>query len=198
MEVRKQFTFYASFFEAMEALSLADRGRAVTMLCQFALKGIEPPPLTGKLKIFMDLTMPNLIASRKKALSGKAGALVTNTIRNGKGEIEIKNEDEVEDDSPPRDRFEKFWDLYPVKVGKEQAWAVWKRLQPDSQQVCFALERWRKSRQWSQQQGRFVPRAAKFLEERHFEQIPQDAMPTGAEGYLDEAAVEAIAQVMKG
>ena len=202
---RKQFTFYESFYKAMADMGMHKRGLAITLICEYALRGVEPPPQCGKMKMFMDLVYPNLAASRKKALAGQLGAGVTNRKRSGKIEKEIEIENNVERESlgqlslPEIQQvcFEKFWDLYPVKIGKEDAWAVWMRKLPDVEVVCASVKAWRQSKQWNQEHTRFVPRAAKFLEQEYYLQTPEGAAPCGAVGQLGAAELEAIQRIMR-
>ena len=63
-----------------------------------------------------------------------------------------------------------------------------------------ALDAWKQSEQWLEDGGRFVPRAAKWLLERHFENPPAAAksgVPKGASGELGAAELEAIQRVLK-
>lgn len=73
---RKQFTFYASFFEAVSMLSRAtDRCRVYEAICRFGLYGEEPDPnkLTGGAALAWQLIRPVLDAGRRRAESGKRG-----------------------------------------------------------------------------------------------------------------------------
>ena len=97
-----------------------------------------------------------------------------------------------------RDEFDFFWDAYPLKLGKKQAWLVWKKNEPELEQVMSALARWKRSKKWQTEEGRYIPRADKFLEEKHYEQPPRETVPMGASGYLGQAEVEAIERLMNG
>lgn len=193
---RKQFTFYASFFEAMSGMGMYKRGIAITLMCNYALHGMELPPLDGKMKMYMDLVRPNLEAGRKKALAGQVGASVTNRKRGGKKENEMEKEMEIEHKCVSRDGFERFWDLYPVKIAQEEAWAMWKIKNPDPDTVIDALGKWKNSRQWIKDAGQFVPRAAKFLEQEYYLQTP-DGAQKGVYGHLGKAELEAIENIMR-
>ena len=202
---RKQFTFYASFYEAMSEMNMTARGKAVTILCEYALYGIEPPQMKGALKMYVDLVRPNLEASRKKALAGHVGAGVTNRKRSGKkekeneneNEIEIEKENEIERECDTRAGFERFWDLYPVKIGKEDAWLVWKQKKPDAETACQCLQSWCNSKQWNKDGSHFIPRAAKFLEQEYYLQKPEIKVPMGATGLLGQAELEALERIMR-
>ena len=61
-----------------------------------------------------------------------------------------------------------------------------------------ALECWKRSKKWQAEEGRYIPRADKFLEEKHYKQPPKDGVPMGASGYLGKAEMEAIERLMNG
>ena len=121
-------------------------------------------------------------------------------------EVEIENEIEIEKESLlhtgsgpvvcVRDEFDLFWEAYPLKLGKKQAWYIWKKNEPELDTVMTALDCWKRSRKWRAEEGRYIPRAEKFLEEKHYEQPPKDAVPMGASGYLGAAELEAIERLM--
>ena len=123
-------------------------------------------------------------------------------------ENEIENEVEVEIEKESYlyisslsgetvgDDFERFWNSYPIKLGKQQAWEAWLADPPDMYLLERAITCWKRSRQWRQENGRFIPRAEKFLKEKHYLDLPKDAVPSGASGYLGKAELEAIERLM--
>ena len=203
MEGRKQFTFYRSYYEALRKLPKSQRLKALEAVISYALDGNEPENLNDVQMMAFLLIRPTLDTGRKKALAGQLGAAVTNRQKSGKGEkeveiekeIETENETENEDDSPPG--FSAFWELYPVKLGKDKAKDAWMKLRPDPQTVCDGVKKWMQTKQWKDERGRYIPRAAKFLEERHYDHLPGDHIPMGATGALGKAELEAIAMVMR-
>ena len=94
--------------------------------------------------------------------------------------------------------FDVFWNLFPVKVGREAAWETWQWKQLTVGEVLPGLHKWLRSHTWRRDNGRYIPRAAKFLEEEYFRQEPNGDIPTGGTGELGQAELEAIAAVMKG
>ena len=124
-------------------------------------------------------------------------------------EVELEKELEIEKESlytdcvcvnrdTDTDRFERFWDFYPVKLGKQKAWEAWQEENPDLDKAITALECWKRSRQWRQENGRYIPKAANFLKEKYFLQIPEGSVPMGASGHLGMAEMEAIENLMRG
>ena len=64
------------------------------------------------------------------------------------------------------DGFDRFWASYPRRVGKKDAVAVWKKIDPDDalvDRIVAGVERWKRSEQWTKDEGRFIPYPATFL-----------------------------------
>ena len=130
---------------------------------------------------------------------------IENEIEN---EVEVEEEEEIEKESylyisslsgeTPGEEFERFWDLYPIQLGKQQAWEAWQADPPDMRQLETAIRCWKRSRQWRQENGRFIPRAEKFLKEKHYLALPKEEVPMGASGHLGQAEMEAIERLMNG
>ena len=129
-------------------------------------------------------------------------------------EIEIEKEIEIEHEcvkaSPaeskptaPGSAFTSFFDKYPNKINREEAWTAWKSLNPDSGNVLAimdGLEAWKRSDRWTEEGGRYVPSAAKWLRDRRWEITPpagKQKVPMGASGTLGAAELEAIQRVLR-
>lgn len=77
---------------------------------------------------------------------------------------------------PPKDYrpewFDAFWAIYPRKDGKQAAYKAWCKLRPD-RAACAAmaagLERARTSRQWTKDDGEFIPHASTWINGRMWE-----------------------------
>ncbi len=68
--------------------------------------------------------------------------------------------------------FLAFWDAYPRKVGKGDAWRTWKKLRPSARTlelILLAVGRQAKSEQWRRDRGQFVPHPATWLNQRRWE-----------------------------
>lgn len=230
MEKRKQFTFYGSFYEALEKLPAEQAQQGLWAIVTYGLTGTEPDmTLEPAAAAVFVMAKPVLDASRRKAdaitESNKRRAkankrvqchsnVVPTTAHEGEIEKEVENEvenevereNEIEKESylyinplsGEGDGFESFWNAYPVKLGKQQAWEVWQADPPDPGRVTYALEQWKRSRQWNRENGRFIPKPAKFLEEKHYLELPKDTPPMGASGHPGKAELEAIEQLLRG
>lgn len=68
--------------------------------------------------------------------------------------------------------FEKFWAVYPKKVGKQAAYRTWSRLKPNAeltQTILKAVEYQRSTDQWQKENGRFIPNPATWLNQGRWE-----------------------------
>lgn len=118
---RKQFTFYRSFWDAMQSLPKRDQLPFVTAMCAYALDG-EERPLSGPAASSFSLVKPVLDTARRKAENGKHGGSKSKakqkqtesteeangkqTEREKEKEIEIEKELEIENEClyiPPSD-----------------------------------------------------------------------------------------------
>lgn len=202
MEGRKQFTFYRSYYEALRKLPDHQRLGALEAVITYALDATEPVGLDDMQAMAFLLIRPTLDAAWKKAEGGAKSKIMKRSKKDteNKGEIENEKENEIENEIENeclwREGFERFWELYPEKVGKAKAELAWKEIRPDVKTACDAVRRWLRSEQWSRENGRFIPRAAKFLRERHFEDAPTEKVPVGASGILGQAEMEAIARII--
>ena len=99
MDERTQFTFYASFFDAVSRIKKkADRADAYDAICAYALREEDPDfsKMSDAAQIAFLLIRPNLDSSRRKAKSGKdGGSKKANGKQNGsKQEANCKQEED--------------------------------------------------------------------------------------------------------
>ncbi len=198
MEVRNQFTFYLSYLDVVEHLPADQQLDMYQAIARFGLLGEEPDYLSpGSVPAFLAMR-PNLLSGRKKALAAMEKKKKEENKKKKKIENEIKTE--TKDDSPKElgGAFEIFWEKFPNKIAKDKARQIWRRQKPCLDQVLEGLERWRNSLQWERENGRYIPRAWRFLEEKAYLEIPEEKPVAGAIGNLGQAEIEAIRQVMSG
>lgn len=68
--------------------------------------------------------------------------------------------------------FEIFWSAYPRKDGRKAAIRAWDKLRPDKplcRAMYDALRRQRRSEQWAEEGGRFIPHFSTWLNQRKWE-----------------------------
>lgn len=96
--------------------------------------------------------------------------------------------------------FTSFWEAYPCKIGRESAWEAWTQLRPDVEtvsRIMEGLEGWKESENWEEAGGKFIPRAAKFLTEKHWESPPAPKpYLAGGKRQYDEWEIRAIQRMM--
>ena len=218
---RKQFTFYESFYRAMRKIkNKAVRADIFDSICAYALYEVAPDEdaINPVALAIFEMARPVLDTARKKAC-GPAGKTAerseeevgkteqTSAIDEGKEkEIEIETEKEIERESVragagvrAREDFEIFWKEFPKKVDKQKAWVVFQGVEAPLKALMDALRKQKKSEQWLDAGGRYIPRPAAWLRERRWEDelaVPAK-VPMGASGELGEAELAAIRRMME-
>lgn len=95
---------------------------------------------------------------------------------NNENETSLKQEEEQEEtptknklvtlSSVQLDRFNEFWRVYPKKKAKVDCMKAWKQLNPNVQlfeEIMVGLRRAMNSKEWKEQDGKFIPYPATFL-----------------------------------
>lgn len=100
-EPRKQFTFYRSYYDAIQELPKKDQSALILAVCAYAIYEEEPNGLSPAASTAFKLIRPTLDAGRKKSSSGKQGgskpkANGKQTEREKEVEVEIEKEYEEE------------------------------------------------------------------------------------------------------
>ena len=79
--------------------------------------------------------------------------------------------------APQWGRFAEFWAQYPKKVGKGAAEKAFDRIKPDKQtfdRMMDAISAQKRSRQWTENNGQYIPNPATWLNQRRWEdELPQ-------------------------
>lgn len=107
----------------------------------------------------------------------------------------IQSESESESESEykltrARERFERFWSAYPKKVGKGAAEKSFTKIRVTEDllnTMLDVLERMKHTRNWTKDNGQYIPNPATWLNQRRWEdEIPQQTSGSGAYNpYLD-------------
>jgi len=83
-----------------------------------------------------------------------------------KSKSKSKSKEKEKEKELEQDLFERFWAVYPRKVGKKDAVKAWNKLKPDealTNQIIEGVERWKLSTQWTKDGGQYIPYPATFL-----------------------------------
>ncbi len=75
--------------------------------------------------------------------------------------------------------FELFWNAYPNKRGKQAALKKWTTGKYNPADILPSLEKQKKLRDWVKADGKFVPHARTYLNQKRYE----DVLPSGEEYY---------------
>ena len=78
----------------------------------------------------------------------------------------------IRDQSMTLIRFNEFWEAYPKKVGKGLAEKCYQKINPSSdlqQEIIKALLVVKQSRQWTMDNGQYIPNPATWLNQRRWE-----------------------------
>ena len=66
--------------------------------------------------------------------------------------------------------FERFWQAYPKKVGKGEAQKAWKKNgHPGIDQIIAVVARARQTSKWLEDNGRFIPNPATWLNQKRWD-----------------------------
>ena len=219
---RQQMTFFVSFWEAINSLPKKDQLPLFRAVISYGLFGKHTETLSASQCAFFSLIQPVLDKSRKKASNRKQNENKSETNeeqneqekegdkerdkeRDKEKEYEGEGDKEQTDLTAPASgkHFTAFWEAYPSKIDRQRAWTAWKALNPSAEtvrQIMTSLEAWKKSGQWTDSGGRYIPGAAKFLSKDYWRNAPAPAkkqeIPKGASGELGAAELEAIRRVL--
>jgi hypothetical protein len=124
-----------------------------------------------------DETFCNAYAEAEAKADAKAKAVKKKTPLPPKGDASVKmHSTGVPMDILWKESFEKFWDIYPKKRGKDPANKAWDKLKGDEElyyDICEAVIAWRETEDWLKNDGQFVPNASTFLNQKRW----QDEIP---------------------
>ncbi len=218
---RNQFTFYRSFFAALKRIrKKSARADAYDAICDYALNGVLPDvdKLEDAAAIIFELIQPVLETGAKKASGNKVNKGKTkkeesehltstypaHTEHEGEKEVEVEKEKELEIDienecSARGEGFEKFWEIYPKKVGKQAAKKAFLQAEVSLDTLLAAIRAQKQSAQWQKEGGQFIPNPATWLSQKRWEDRlpPMGGVPKGASGVLGAAEIENIQRMMK-
>lgn len=83
------------------------------------------------------------------------------------------NEDVIREEIGSQEgKFRRFWEAYPYKIAETKAEREFSILNPSDQLleiILDSLEKWKKSREWKEADGKFIPYPEKWLREGMWE-----------------------------
>lgn len=224
----KGFLFLYTWTEPFSKLPAEDFKRVFLAVLEYQRDGTPPPEMDGVADIVLDFitaaidyrketTLKNR-ENAKKRWGGNTTAMPPQCDRNATALPKIRKEKIIKDNNNPpiippcgrieRDyigeRFDEFWKAYPKKVGKEAARKAFVKLHPTAELfkvILDGIEKSKKSQQWQEEHGRFIPDPSKWLNQGRWDdelteaQQPKSRTPTSPErGDWD--ATEALNRAM--
>lgn len=133
------------------------------------------------------LTLPNF--GRHNGKTAKTRALTAKRVAAHNAKANAKANEKTNDDvtrhALPREEkiyitpivpFDDFWDAWPNKKAKKDAMKAWAKLNPDEQlakTIMAAVREQSRWPEWNREGGRFIPRAATWLNGARWEDEPE-------------------------
>lgn len=105
-----------------------------------------------------------------------------------KTKIKIKDKDKrLKNKNTNELLFARFWSAYPRKEAKQNALRAFEKINPDEELLSLmleAIEKQKRSEQWQEDGGRFIPHPTTWLNGRRWEdQLPEAKPKPGYGGY---------------
>lgn len=124
-----------------------------------------------------------------KQMISDASKCSRNPIQSNPNPIQSETESESESNTRKalESAFDAFWAVYPKKTGKEAARKAFKKIPKSAHSLLVpAVEAQKKSRQWMEENGRFIPNPATWLNQGRWE----DEVQTSGVNYNYDTAHE--------
>lgn len=205
--MRSHLKVYFDFEVKAKELTEEEKGRLLLVMLRYAKDGTEPE-MTGNERILFPVFKAqideDIKAYETKVANGSRGGRPvmdrepeeTEENRN-KPEITENNQTEPEESEIRKKEerrkkkeerrdiyFDRFWESYPRKEAKQTAKKAFEKLNPDEailQTMLEAIERFKGSAQWREENGRFIPHPATWINQRRWEDEVKGG--TGDAGY---------------
>ncbi len=148
---------YDTEFEIVWVIKMLRRQKGITVKNKNAWKS-----LLTQLDIFKDSFIIPLFLNEYNDLEIPFKAPSKPLLR---GQVIVKDIVPVKAPSTYSEKFERFWNVYPKKVGKGEAWKIWKRMRFDTEIDRFikAVEKQSRSDDWKKNNGQYIPNPSTWL-----------------------------------
>lgn len=154
----KGLTIKCEWMYQLERLSPKDFMLLVVAMFHYRCDGIEPTQLNGDMAAIGNQMLKSIKRSLQNEKSGKQGG-------NPKLKVEGQRQKKTTEAST-LPLFLRFWNAYPKKVGKLAAERKFRELKVDEpllSKMLLAIEAQKKSPQWIEDKGRFIPNPTTWL-----------------------------------
>ena len=131
-----------------------------------------PAPASSE-TIFVSNLRSNVSNLRTNADKCCRNPIQSNPIRIQSESVTRVRADGAESDKPVENSaFERFWSVYPKKVGKAAARKSFAKVKEPIDRLVDAVEKQTKSEQWQRENGRFIPNPATWLNQGRWDDEP--------------------------
>ena len=201
---REYFCAYHSLLETTEVLSDAEFGRLMRAAIEYSASGILPS-LGGresimwgivKWQIDRDVAHYEKVSEARRSSGSKGGKQKVANCSKAKQKVANATNDN-DNDNPPKSpqgdaEFDLFWAAYPRRVAKDKARTAFSKI-PRSEipALMAALERHKKSDQWTRDGGQYIPHPTTWLNQKRW----QDEIPGAAKASAPQAATSVKASI---
>lgn len=207
------FKLFPDILESWAELTDEECGRLVRALALYRRTG-QPPPMTGNERFLFPVHRAQMDRD-SDSYASRCEANAENGRKGGRPKSEEKrknpmgfskpNQSEKSQDkdkekekdstpySPPQGAFDRFWSIYPKKVGKIAAKKAFERAirKTTLESLLTAIERQKCGSQWSRDNGRYIPNPATWLNQGRWEDeldhggLPPEQLPPPRRYHLE-------------
>lgn len=193
---KRSFIVFHEWLEPLEQLSDEDCGRLFKAMIEYSETGVIPS-FDGAIGMAFAFIRPAMDRnaekwSEERKQRSEAGRLggIAKAKRRSVGEakqslaepseakkamasmaVHAHDLDSVPAHGPANDKadFQRFWEAYPRKVGKEAARKAFAKVKVDVSLLLHAIQEQQQSEQWSKDGGQYVPNPATWLNQGRWE-----------------------------
>ena len=197
------FVMYRDYREYFSYLSQAEKGDLLDAIFDYAFEGKtgeELSPLASLTFAFVRNQMDRDFEKydKKCELNKKNGALGGRPRK--EKEPEVKKEEPKAEEKAEKDdilqmsavtdaQFSEFFEEYPKKADEKGARDAFAKACPDEGGFYFimdGLRKWKASDAWKKEGGRYVPRAASWLDRREWLSPPEKSRASPMQSFMGE------------
>lgn len=183
----KYLKVWVTFRDIIKPLSEAEKGRLFDAMLLYADNGEEPAEMAGNERFIWPVAKQSIdlmvMENQRLTANGKNGGRPrkdnqekpTETNENQQKPTETQKEKkykERKDKENKNNLFDRFWAAYPRHIAKQSAQKCFDRLGVDDgllEIMIQAIERQKRSEQWTKDGGQFIPYPSTWLNGRRWE-----------------------------
>ena len=197
------FMMYRDYIEYFSYLSKAVKADLLDAIFAYVFKGEGPSSLSPVASLAFAIVRNNVDRDLEKygqkcEKNRKNGALGGRPRKNegeGREEPRLEKKDEGEVScvmsEVTEEQFSEFFAEYPKKADEKGARAAFVKACPDEGEffsIMDGLRKWKASEAWTKEGGRYVPRAAAWLERREWLSPPDKSRASPPASFMGEGS----------